>query len=1016
VTRRLALAWLALVLLLAGGAANAGTPITLSNSWAGRLNFTGTVATMRTSDNGHSPCSVVASTTELSATLAGIPAGAKILSARLYWAGSGSTVDDRVNFQNAEVVADRSYTTGTDIAGYNYFSGAVDVTAQVTAKGNGTYKFSGLTIDSGKTYCDRQGVLGGFSLLVVYTDTSEPFRVMNLYEGFQFVHNSKITLDIGNFRTPDDVNKASGLLGHVTWEGDDTLASDNERLLFNGYELSDTVNNSGNQFNSASTVNGDASSYGIDFDAYTIQNKGNRRPFVAGATSATTTYQTDDDLVLLSAEIVAVPNVQTADLKMTMARVGDLQVGVKATYTLTVSNLGPNQEDGPTTVTDTMPSGMFQPAGSGSGWTCGTSGQKVTCTYTGALASGASLPPITLTASVQAPGTYTNSATVTGTEFDNVPANNTASDTAATIAHGQGVYVFTDSVCTAGVPLGSAKQCNLYSGPLFAGAVGSIYVTAVNSSRVPTALGTTAQNVSLSFALGCENPAAHAGRAASYAGVTLPLCSPKGSAAGSTGWSTATLAFAANQPSAALTAGFIYEDVGSVVLNLRDSAGNAASTTFVVKPAVIDFASISRPRGPVANPGAKDGAGFAMAGEAFSIAIQACTYAVDVNGQPTCGKPLPNFGNEGQLVTVEQSLPTDPLLVPGTSSTLANGVFTGTGFHVDDVGVVYLTPKMFPADYLGAGEVARTVPARAVGRFYPAWFTTGVTPSITPCLPKMNCLPVRTAGGDDLMMGAVYSGQPFTVTITAFNTAGAQLKNYKGTFARDIQLTPVTAPGGASLVPSQSGTFAPTKILATQVASVTTVNDVTFKLPSVYSNANPASAKASGPTPFFLRATSDEQLAASVETISSQRAAGSSEQGATVIAGRLQLANAFGSELLKLPVPMKAQYWTGAAWENNTNLNASAIASDASFSKCTRRLASNAAGICSNALKLFGSTPVTLSNGAGTLWLAPPGNGNIGSGLLDLTGKGSPPWLPSTLGRVTFGIYQSPLIYIREVY
>jgi hypothetical protein len=33
-----------------------------------------------------------------------------------------------------------------------------------------------------------------------------------------------------------------------------------------------------------------------------------------------------------------------------------------------------------------------------------------------------------------------------------------------------------------------------------------------------------------------------------------------------------------------------------------------------------------------------------------------------------------------------------------------------------------------------------------------------------------------------------------------------------------------------------------------------------------------------------------------------------------------------------------------------------------------------------------------------------------------VTGKDTRPWLPSTLSRVTFGIYQSQLIYIREVY
>jgi uncharacterized repeat protein (TIGR01451 family) len=809
------------------------------------------------------------------------------------------------------------------------------------------------------------------------------------------------------------------LLGHVTWEGDDTLASDNEGLLFNGYELSDKVNNSGNQFNSASTVNDDTKSYGIDFDAYVIQNKGNRKPFVAGATTATTTYQTDGDLVLLSAEIVAVPNVQTADLKMLMTRVGNLQVGANATYTVTVSNLGPNQDDGPITVTDTMPAGMTQPSGSGSGWSCSTSGQKVTCTNTGPLAVGASLPPITFTANVSTAGTYTNTATVAGGEFDNVSFNNTVSDTATTIVTGRGSYVFTDRTCSVNVAIGSAGQCNYFSGPLVAGQGGAIYVTAVNSAGVPAALGTSAQNVSLDFALVCDNPVTHAGIAASYAGVALQKCSPSGSAPGSTGWSTATLLFPASAPSAVLPGGtetlFNYVDVGSVVLNLRDSAGNPASAKFVVRPGVLDFARIWRPRGALENPEAKDerGYGFAMAGEEFSVAIRACTAATDASGNPKCGITLPNFGNEGQAATVAQHklLESDPKLDLGSIVTAGSGLITITGSSYKDAGVLVLAPRLV-GGYLGAGNADDVQGVEHfVGRFYPAYFATAITASF-PCPTKLNCPPAP-------MMGAAYSGQPFGATVTAYNTKGSPLSRYANPYARNITLAPFANPGGAS--PVTSGTFGPTTIAASTIAPQTSVS-LSFKLPAPYSNANPPSAKVGDPTPFFLRATSIEELSASTsETISSQRpGTDSSEQGITVINGRLQVANAFGSELLKLPVPMKAQYWNGTVWQNNTNDNVSTITHtpvSATYSKCTRRLAKDTAGNCTVALTLLDQTvPVTLKDGAGTVWLAAPGNGNVGSGLLDLTGRGSPPWLPSTLARVTFGIYQSPLIYIRELY
>ena len=64
---------------------------------------------------------------------------------------------------------------------------------------------------------------------------------------------------------------------------------------------------------------------------------------------------------------------------------------------------------------------------SGTGWTC-TVG-TVTCTHSGALAAGASDPPITLTVSVAltAPDSLDNTATVSG-GGDVSPANNAATD------------------------------------------------------------------------------------------------------------------------------------------------------------------------------------------------------------------------------------------------------------------------------------------------------------------------------------------------------------------------------------------------------------------------------------------------------------------------------------------------------------------------------------------------------------------------------------------------------------
>ena len=254
------------VLLALCAPARADTAISLWKSFNGAVNFTGTQVTLRNSGNNANACSVASSNANRKADLV-VPAGATILSAQLYWAGSGAA-DNTVTFQGNAVSAERKYTSATVGNGMNYFSGVADVTAYV--KGSGTYTFSGLTVANGNPWCASQAVLGGFSLLVVYSHPNEPERVLNLYEGFRYVQNGEISFTANNFRWPRPwwpvVEKAR--IGHITWEGDATLAGGGERLIFDGKEMTDDMNPAGNQFNSQSNINRDYKSYGIDFDAY----------------------------------------------------------------------------------------------------------------------------------------------------------------------------------------------------------------------------------------------------------------------------------------------------------------------------------------------------------------------------------------------------------------------------------------------------------------------------------------------------------------------------------------------------------------------------------------------------------------------------------------------------------------------------------------------------------------------------------------------------------------------------
>jgi uncharacterized repeat protein (TIGR01451 family) len=120
---------------------------------------------------------------------------------------------------------------------------------------------------------------------------------------------------------------------------------------------------------------------------------------------------------------------QLPDLTIAKSHAGNfIQGQVGATYTITVTNSGFSATDGSTvTVSDTLPAGLTVTAISGGGWTCvlGT----LECTRNEALAAGLSYPVITLTVDVAltAPGSVTNSASVSGGGETNV-SNNTAND------------------------------------------------------------------------------------------------------------------------------------------------------------------------------------------------------------------------------------------------------------------------------------------------------------------------------------------------------------------------------------------------------------------------------------------------------------------------------------------------------------------------------------------------------------------------------------------------------------
>lgn len=145
--------------------------------------------------------------------------------------------------------------------------------------------------------------------------------------------------------------------------------------------------------------------------------------------------------------------------------------------------------------------------------------------------------------------------------------------------------------------------------------------------------------------------------------------------------------------------------------------------------------------------------------------------------------------------------------------------------------------------------------------------------------------------------------------------------------------------------------------------------------------------------------------------------------------GRLWVPNSYGSELLALFVPIEAQYWNGTAYQRNQLDVCTTISpSNISMSNYKSNLAACETQLSGTSKMVKGLTKAKLSA---------PGNGNNGSVdlTLNLANVATSPnnktctsstestatatgfsWFGSTnpSARETFGIYKTPVIYLRE--
>jgi MSHA biogenesis protein MshQ len=368
----------------------------------------------------------------------------------------------------------------------------------------------------------------------------------------------------------------------------------------------------------------------------------------------------------------------------------------------------------------------------------------------------------------------------------------------------------------------------------------------------------------------------------------------------------------------------------------------------------------------------------ASAGSTFSSTMTAALWTSDADSELSDNPVAPSFagsislapfliapsgGNLGSISTISA------ILAAGTN-TIANQSWS-------QVGAMRIYAS---GTYLGQAIIGQSA---VLGRFSPHHLETAVT----------------THGCGTF----TYSGQPITlVTVKAMDSFSTITPNYKGAFARSVTLSDGNG--------SSAGNFTSNTITAASFsAGSATVSPI-------FTFTNPQTA----PITLSLRASDGESSSL-----------GFSEGTAVIRSGRLRLQNVYGSELLALPVPLESQYWNGSSYIRNqqdscTNVPASSIAMG------NYQINLSGSPSCETQLGYASGTGVFVNGVSKYLRLSKPGMGNNGSVdlTLNLTSasgstcisatassatSASIPWFGSNpVSKATFGIYKTPIIYMRE--
>ena len=291
-----------------------------------------------------------------------VPAGAGVLFAALYWGAQsmaparGTVLLDGPGPGGYETVAAAEEDLFS--LGANY-QAVADITDRVVAEGNGDYTVAGISAQQGTT--DRYG---GWAIVVVYEDESQPLRNLTVFDGFgRITQGGRRTATVSGFLTPL-TGEVAATVGIIAYDGDNGLAGD--RLLLDGIELGGDDRPADDFFNSHRTRDGVTVSEGspdyvdqLGFDLGLVDASG---VLANGVDSAEFTFTTTSEQyypgVLTSAIEIFVPDLETELVKtVTDDDGGVVEVGDVLTYRIASTNAGFDTAVG-SVVVDVLPTGV----------------------------------------------------------------------------------------------------------------------------------------------------------------------------------------------------------------------------------------------------------------------------------------------------------------------------------------------------------------------------------------------------------------------------------------------------------------------------------------------------------------------------------------------------------------------------------------------------------------------------------------------------------------------------------